>query len=129
MTPPRVVLLVDDSQTVRRLIEWSLKPAGLKALHAADGLQALEILRAEAVDLAVVDLNMPRMDGIELIRCVRADERLKHLPIILLTTEGRIEDRKAGLEAGANRFLTKPSPPEVLRAEVQALLQAAEARS
>jgi len=123
----KVVLLVDDSPTVRRMLEWSLKPTGLKTLQAADGLQALEILRVEAVDLAIVDLNMPRMDGIELIRSIRGDERLRELPIILLTTENRDEDRQAALDAGANLFLTKPSVPALLRDKAQSFLGVAAA--
>jgi CheY-like chemotaxis protein len=111
----KVVLLVDDSPTVRRMLEWSLRPLNVRALHAADGLQALDLLRTQNVDLAIVDLNMPRMDGIELIRSVRGDEKLKGLPIILLTTECRDEDRDLAYEAGANLFMTKPSTPTLLR--------------
>jgi len=118
----KVVLLVDDSQTVRRMLEWTLKPCGFRILHAVDGVHALEILKAETVDLAIVDLNMPRMDGIELIRSVRGDEKLKNLPVILLTTENREEDRKAAIEAGANLFLTKPSTPTLLRTKAEAFL-------
>jgi CheY-like chemotaxis protein len=124
--PVKVVLLVDDSQTVRRMLDWSLKPTGWKTLHASDGLQALEILHVEAVDLAIVDLNMPRMDGIELIRSVRSDARLKHLPIILLSTEMRDEDRQAAIEAGANLYLTKPSTPTLLRQKAESFLGLAE---
>jgi len=118
----KVVLLVDDSQTVRRMIEWVLKPSGFRILHAADGIHALEVLRAEKVDLAFVDLNMPRMDGIELIRSVRSDKKLQQLPIILLTTENRNEDREAALQAGANLFLTKPSSPAMLRSTAESIL-------
>jgi CheY-like chemotaxis protein len=118
----KVVLLVDDSQTVRRMIEWVLKPSGFRILHAVDGIHALEVLRAEKVDLAFVDLNMPRMDGLELIRSVRSDTKLRHLPIILLTTENRNEDRDAAMEAGANLFLTKPSTPAMLRSTAESIL-------
>jgi CheY-like chemotaxis protein len=120
------VLLVDDSKTVRRMLEWALKPAGLRTHHAGDGLQALEILRAEAVDLAFVDLNMPKMDGIELIRSIRADEKLRHLPVILLTTECREEDRQAALDAGATLYLTKPHSPELLLEKAESLLRGAD---
>ena len=122
----KVVLLVDDSQTVRRMLEWTLKPAGFKTLHAIDGIHALEILKVETVDLAIVDLNMPRMDGIELVRTVRRDEKLKKLPIILLTTESRDVDREMALEAGANLFMTKPSSPTQLRARAEEFLGVAD---
>ena len=124
--PAKVVLLVDDSPTVRRMLEWSLKPAGFRILHAGDGLEALDVLRAGEVDLAIVDLNMPRMDGIELIRTLRAEERLKSLPVILLTTESREVDRELARNAGANLFLPKPSTPSVIRLHVYAMLGAAQ---
>jgi len=124
----KVILLVDDSPTVRRMMEWALKPGGFRTLQAADGIHALEILAAQAVDLAIVDLNMPRMDGIELIRTIRADDKLKRLPVILLTTEGREQDREAGLKAGANLYLTKPSAPALLREKAEAFLGTAPSR-
>lgn len=118
----KVVLIVDDSQTVRRMLDWTLKPSGFRTLQAVDGIHALEILKVQDVDLAIVDLNMPRMDGIELIRTMRADEKLKAIPVILLTTESREQDRTAALEAGANLFLTKPSAPEQLRRNAELFL-------
>lgn len=118
----KLVLLVDDSPTVRRMMEWTLKPAGFRTLQACDGLHALELLKVHSVDLAIVDLNMPRMDGIELIRAIRADEKLKKLPVILLTTECRPEDRALAQDAGANLFLTKPADPAELRGKAEAFL-------
>ncbi len=124
----KVILLVDDSATVRRMMEWALKPGGFRMLQAVDGIHALEILAAQKVDLAIVDLNMPRMDGIELIRSIRADEKLKQLPIILLTTESREQDRAEGLKAGANLYLTKPSAPALLLEKAELFLGTAPAR-
>ncbi len=118
----KVVLLVDDSATVRRMMEWALKPGGFRTLQATDGVHALEILGAEHVDLAFIDLNMPRMDGIELIRTIRADEKLKKIPVILLTTENRPQDRELGLGAGANLYLTKPSAPALLLEKAESFL-------
>ena len=118
----KVVLLVDDSPTVRRMLDWSLKSLGVKTIHAGDGLEALELLKDRGVDLAIIDLNMPRMDGIELIRSMRGAPRLKNTPIILLTTEGREEDRELAYEAGANLFMTKPSTPTLLRLNACAFL-------
>ena len=123
----KAVLLVDDSPTVRRMLEWSLKPLQARCLPAGDGLEALGILKTQDVDLAIVDLNMPRMDGIEFIRTVRADERLKRLPIILLTTESRPEDRDLAIEAGANLYMTKPSSPALLRLSAASFLVPADA--
>lgn len=118
----KVILLVDDSPTVRRMMEWALRPGGYRLAQAVDGIHALEILKGQSVDLAIVDLNMPRMDGIELIRTIRADEKLKRLPVILLTTEGRDQDRDEGLKAGANLYLTKPSAPSLLLEKVEGFL-------
>jgi two-component system chemotaxis response regulator CheY len=118
----KLVLLVDDSPTVRRMMEWALKPAGLRTLQACDGVHALDLLKVHSVDLAIVDLNMPRMDGIELIKAIRADEKLKKLPIFLLTTEGRAEDRTLAQEAGADLYLTKPADPETLRGKAESFL-------
>jgi CheY-like chemotaxis protein len=120
----KVVLLVDDSSTVRRTLEWSLRPGKYRILQASDGVQALEVLRRETVDLAFVDLNMPRMDGIELIRAIRADEKLRHLPVLLLTTESRDEDRRMALEAGADLYLTKPHTPALLLEKAELFLRA-----
>ena len=121
----KVVLLVDDSATVRRMMEWALKSLGLRTLQAVDGLSALEVLKSRTVDLAIVDLNMPRMDGIELVRALRADERWKKLPVLLLTTEQRAEDRELARAAGVNAYLTKPADPEQLRRQVEALMGSA----
>ena len=121
----KVVLLVDDSATVRRMMEWALKSLGLRTLQAVDGLSALEVLKSRTVDLAIVDLNMPRMDGIELVRALRADERWKKLPVLLLTTEQRAEDRELARAAGVNAYLTKPADPEQLRRQVEALVGSA----
>jgi two-component system chemotaxis response regulator CheY len=121
-TSPRTVLLVDDSDTVRRMLEWILRPAGLETVDAPDGLRALEILRDRKVDLAVVDLNMPGMDGIEFLRTVRATPEIRDLPVIMLTTESREEDKRLAYEAGANLYLHKPSTPAVIRYKVLSLL-------
>ncbi len=120
--PPKRVLLVDDAGTVRKFIHWSLSPTGIETLQAGDGLAALEILRREPVDLAIVDLNMPGMDGVELTRTIRAMPERRDLPIIMLTTEGREEDRRLALDAGVNAYLVKPSTPAVIRYKVFSML-------
>jgi two-component system chemotaxis response regulator CheY len=121
-TSSKTVLLVDDSDTVRRMLAWILRPAGIETLEACDGLTALQVLRTEKVDLAVVDLNMPGMDGIELILSVRADPALRDLPVIMLTTEAREEDKRMAYDAGANLYLQKPSTPSLIRYKVLSLL-------
>ena len=123
MTPsPRRILLVDDSDSIRRMLEWILKPLGFEMLQAGNGIEALEVLRREAVDLAIVDLNMPLMDGISLVREIRATADWKEMPVIMMSTEGRDEDVRMALDAGVNLYLFKPSSPAVVRYKVLSLL-------
>ena len=121
----RTVLVVDDSETVRRMLRWVLAPLGLRVLDAADGALALDVLGREPVDLVVADLNMPVMDGLELLRSMRAQPALAALPVLMLTTEARERDIQAALKAGASLYLQKPSTPAVIRYKVLALLDGA----
>ncbi len=104
--PPRV-LVVDDSITTRTLERSLLEQAGYEVVTASDGARAWEIVRKEQVDLVVSDVDMPGMDGFDLCRAVRASHRLRELPIILVTSLEREEDRLKGLEAGADVYLGK----------------------
>ena len=120
--PLKKVLLVDDSSTVRRMVAYMLKTLPVEILQAENGQQGLDIIRAVDVDLAIVDLNMPVMDGISLVGAVRALPAKSRLPIIMLTTESRDRDMTLAHEAGADLYLVKPSTPSVIRYKVQALL-------
>jgi two-component system, chemotaxis family, chemotaxis protein CheY len=106
------VLVVDDSTTMRKIIVKGLREAGFGDLEfeeAGDGASALEWLRKEAFDLVLSDINMPGMDGLALVRCVR-DEALggAELAIVMITTEGGLERVQEALAAGANDYLRKP---------------------
>ncbi|MFZ2961190.1 MAG: hybrid sensor histidine kinase/response regulator [Candidatus Ozemobacteraceae bacterium] len=105
------VLVVDDSLTVREMERQILKNAGYDVVTAVDGIDGLNALHEgySETDLLVTDVDMPRMSGIELTRKVRSDNRLRHLPIIIVSYKDREEDRLLGLEAGANAYLTKSS--------------------
>lgn len=103
------VLVVDDSITVREVERGLLTLQGYVVDVAVDGAEGWNALRTHSYDLLVSDVDMPRMDGVELIRLVRADERLKHLPVIIISYKDREEDRMRGLDAGADRYLTKGS--------------------
>ena len=118
----KTVLLIDDSQTVHRMLQWALKPAGLGTLTATDGKEALEVLAREPVDLVIVDMNMPGMDGVEFVRSVRAMPERRELPIIMLTTERREQDMQLAYSAGVDMYLVKPSSPPVIRYKVLSLL-------
>jgi two-component system, chemotaxis family, chemotaxis protein CheY len=106
------VLVVDDSATMRKIIMKGLREAGFAELEfaeAVDGASALEALRKDHYDLVLSDINMPGMDGLALVRCVR-DEALggADLPIVMITTEGGLERVQQALAAGANDYLRKP---------------------
>ena len=108
-THPKV-LVVEDSFTVRELQRSILEAAGYRVVTARDGRDALRCLDEEAgIGLVVTDIEMPEVDGIELIRAIRADERHAELPVIIVTTRGEEEDRRAGLEAGADAYMAKRS--------------------
>jgi len=105
-----IFLVVEDSPTMRQLISFSLKRfKNARIIEAVDGVDALKKLSGpERIDLILTDINMPVMDGLKLVRRVRSDEELKHIPIIIITTEGAEEDRERGLALGANAYISKP---------------------
>jgi two-component system, chemotaxis family, chemotaxis protein CheY len=108
---------------MREMIVACLRPLpGLEFTHAASGLEAIEKLSLTAFDLMVLDLNMPDVNGFEVVEFVRGQDHLKSLPIIVVTTRGDEGSRTRALEAGATRFMTKPFSPEALQTEVKALL-------
>jgi two-component system sensor histidine kinase and response regulator WspE len=108
-TPTQKILVVDDSLTVRELERKLLSNKGYQVQVAVDGLEGWTMLRAEKFDLLVTDIDMPKMDGIELVRLVRADPRLNRLPVIVVSYKDREEDKNKGLEAGADYYLAKSS--------------------
>jgi two-component system chemotaxis response regulator CheY len=103
------VLVVEDSPTMRQLIVFALKRIrGFRIVEANDGVDGLKKLSAEKFDLILTDINMPIMDGLKLVSMVRNDPNYKETPIIVITTEGAIEDRERALALGANEYITKP---------------------
>lgn len=107
-------LTVDDSKTMREMVAFSLKAAGFEVMEAEDGKHALSVLGSHPVDVIITDLNMPNMDGIELIRQLRANELYKFTPILMLTTESDGSKKAQGKEAGATGWLVKPFNPDKL---------------
>ena len=103
------VLVVDDSLTVRELERKLLDHHGYEVQVAVDGMDAWTSVRDGQFDLVVTDVDMPRMDGIELVQMIRRDTRLKSLPVVILSYKDREDDRRRGLEAGADYYLTKSS--------------------
>lgn len=113
------VMTVDDSATVRQVLQMTLKKAGYDVVEAVDGADALQKLSGESVDMLVTDLNMPNVDGIDLIQQVRRKPGNRFMPIIMLTTESQPEKKSAGKTAGASGWITKPFRPEQLLAVVR----------
>jgi two-component system, chemotaxis family, chemotaxis protein CheY len=121
------VLIVDDSPTIRRMVRVSLQ--GLPALtfiEARTGLEAIETLVVNPADLIVLDLNMPDMHGLDVLKFVRGQASFATLPVVVLTTRGDEASRQAALAGGATLFLTKPFSPGALARDVRALLGADE---
>lgn len=116
------ILVVDDSATIRTLQGFILESAGFEVKTASNGIEALEKIYREDFDLIVADINMPKMDGLKLIKTLRKENNYKDLPIIIVTTEEEEEDRERGLAAGANVYLVKPTDPERLVMNVKMLL-------
>ncbi|WP_020675822.1 response regulator [Geopsychrobacter electrodiphilus] len=103
------VLVVEDSPTMRQLIVFALKR--IRNLHieeAGDGVGGLKKLSAQKFDLIVTDINMPIMDGLKLVSLIRNDPQYKDVPVVVITTEGAVEDRDRALSLGANEYITKP---------------------
>lgn len=115
------VLVVDDAPTVRAYQGGVLRAAGFAVEEACNGLEAMEVLVQRAVDLVVTDVNMPQMDGYELVRHLRAGSVEPAVPVVVVTTEARDADNEAALDAGANFHLSKPVAPEVLVRVAQVL--------
>ena len=118
------ILIVDDSPTIRRMVKASLTELAERTefVEAASGLEAIERLSVGTVELMVLDLNMPDMHGLEVLGFVRAHQKYRRVPIIVLTTRGDDASRTAALQAGATAFMTKPFAPQALAAQARQLL-------
>ena len=105
----RRILIVEDSPTMRQLLVFALKRLkDTEIVEASDGMDGLRKVTSDHFDLALVDINMPVMDGLKLISLIRSEDSLQEMPIVVITTEGATEDRERALTLGANEYLTKP---------------------
>jgi DNA-binding response OmpR family regulator len=116
------ILVADDDDDIRSLVVLRLQRSGYEVLSACDGEEALGLALEHVPDLAVLDVMMPRLDGYELTRRLRADERTRGMPVILLTARVQEADVTRGFEAGADDYLRKPFSPQELGSRVQAIL-------
>jgi DNA-binding response OmpR family regulator len=124
MEMPYTVLLVDDEESVQKLLGFSLEKAGYRVVRARDGEEALARFRGEAVDLVVLDLMLPKVDGLDVCRRLRAERSA--VPIIMLTARGDEVDKVLGLELGADDYITKPFSIREFMSRVKALLRRAQ---
>ena len=118
----KTVLAVDDSSTVREVLRTTLENEGYQFVLAADGQEAISKLTSIKADMVVTDLNMPKMNGIALIRAIRSQPDCRFLPILMLTSENQMKLREEGKVAGASCWLNKPFKPENLLSVIQMIL-------
>ena len=117
-------LIVEDSPMMRQLLVFALaRVKNLRVTEADDGVDGLRKLASARYDIIVTDINMPIMDGLKLVKRVRSDEMHKHVPVIIITTEGAQEDRQRALALGANAYITKPIQAPQVIAKVKELLR------
>jgi two-component system chemotaxis response regulator CheY len=110
------ILVVDDSLVVRRLVEMSVRQLGdVEIVCAKDGMEGLRFLTEDTFDIAFVDINMPVMDGLTLLRLYRENPAVRQIPILMVTTEGDAKIGSEAMQAGASGFVTKPIDGKVLR--------------
>jgi two-component system phosphate regulon response regulator PhoB len=117
------ILVVDDEQDVLDLVVYNVRKAGYKTLFAADGQSALQKARDELPSLVVLDLMLPKMDGTEVCKILKADPKTAHIPIIMLTAKAEEMDRVVGLEIGADDYITKPFSPRELLLRIRLILK------
>ena len=120
----RTILIVDDSEYVRSYHSYILEQAHYHVITAVDGSDGLEKLYTNPCDLVLTDINMGHMDGYDFIRRIRAEEKYRSLPIIIVSTESESKDKMKGFEAGANLYMVKPSLPEMMIEKIRMALLA-----
>jgi len=119
------ILLVDDMATMRRIIGTILSQLGFKNVdEAEDGEVALQKLKEGNYDFVITDWNMPNMTGLELVQAIRSDEKLKGLPVLMVTAEAKKENVIAAIKAGVNNYIVKPFTPETLKKKIDDIFSA-----
>ena len=118
---PKTILIVDDSASLRQVVRMALQGAGHTVIEAGDGKAALGLLDGRTVDMAICDINMPVMNGIDFVKAVKERAAYKFMPVLMLTTESSDKHKEAGKAAGAKAWMTKPFAPSQLVTAVQKL--------
>ncbi|MBF0203569.1 MAG: response regulator [Desulfamplus sp.] len=119
----KTIMTADDSGSIRQMVSFTLKQAGYLVVEAVDGSDALLKLKSTPIHMLISDLNMPNMDGLELIKQVRAMPEYKFIPIIMLTTESQADMKQKGKAAGATGWIVKPFKPDQLLAVIKKVLR------
>ena len=118
------ILIVEDSPTMRQLLVFALRRLkDVDIVEAQDGMDGLRKVSSDHFDLALIDINMPVMDGLKLISLIRGEDSLCNIPIVVITTEGAKEDRERALSLGANEYLTKPIQANHVLTVVKSLMK------
>lgn len=116
------ILIVDDDRTTRKILGYYLKSTGYDVAYAENGLDAIEKLGREVINLVMTDLNMPFMDGLELTRVIKADPAMRHIPVLMVTTEADDEERDKAMAMGADAYLVKPVSADMVSSNIKNIL-------
>lgn len=127
MSDNQTILVVDDEQDLLELIEYNLKKEGFDVLTAEDGKEGIEVARKHHPALVLLDIMMPKMDGLEVVEHMRGDEKLRHIPIIFLTARGDEKTEVEGLDKGGDDYITKPISTVKLISRIKAVLRRVDA--
>ncbi|MEW6417074.1 MAG: response regulator [Nitrospirota bacterium] len=117
------IMIVDDCQTTRKLLGLYLKTKGFDIIFAENGLDAIEKLATEDINLILSDINMPYMDGIEFVKTIRSDPNWVHIPVLMVSTEADPEEKERAFKAGANGYVVKPVTADVVIEKIRNLLK------
>ena len=123
--PDASVLVVDDDPVIRRMLQLSYESEGFEVTTAADGVEGLEALRTSPPDVLILDIMMPKLDGMKVMDELKSDERLRSIPVILLSAKATSLDIELGMKAGAADYVTKPFDPLDLVARTKSVLTSA----
>lgn len=120
------ILIVDDDPDIRDILKLTLSEENYEVIEAKDGEEAMKIISSKALDLILIDYKMPKMDGQQVCRLVKNDLLLRHLPVIMVTGKGEINDKVTGIDAGADDYIVKPFEPKELLARIRMILRRTE---
>ena len=123
------ILVVEDDENIQQLVGYNLAKAGFHVVYADNGEQALSLIKREKPELIVLDLMLPGINGFEICKLVRKDPKTKNLPIVMLTAKSEEDDMTAGLDLGADDYITKPFSPKILISRIKAALRRKEGLS